>query len=148
MEHDTCLYSWLSCLLSELEGEGEVLTCTREVNNTSDHYAISVKKDGAIVGHSPRKISLLCSLFLRRGGSNHSPQSRTRVCVSLSVTFKFSYRKWLNVHLSFDLPTKIFCTTKYSTFMVDELTEKLLITCLVLFSLFHLLLCYTLSGLS
>ena len=77
---DLILYLWLSCLLSELEQwnpvVGEVLTCTREVNNTSDHYAVSVKKDGAIVGHLPRKISRLCSLFLRSGGSNHSPQNQ------------------------------------------------------------------------
>uniref|UniRef100_A0A1X7T090 HIRAN domain-containing protein n=1 Tax=Amphimedon queenslandica TaxID=400682 RepID=A0A1X7T090_AMPQE len=31
-------------------------------------YAVSVIKDGVVVGHLPKKISRLCSLFIRRGG--------------------------------------------------------------------------------
>ena len=48
---------------------GEELACEREPTNTSDRYAVAVVKDGVIIGHLPRKISNICSLFLRRGGT-------------------------------------------------------------------------------
>ena len=42
---------------------GEVLMCMRETHNTQDRYAIAVKKSQTVVGHLPRKISRVCSLF-------------------------------------------------------------------------------------
>ena len=42
----------------------ETLDCTQESSNPRDRYAVSVQKDGQIVGHLPRKISRLCSLFI------------------------------------------------------------------------------------
>lgn len=48
---------------------GEVLVCTRERRNAVDRYAVSVVKDDNVVGHLPRKISKVCSLFLERGGT-------------------------------------------------------------------------------
>ena len=48
---------------------GEHLTCQRERGNTADAYAVSVIKDGTIVGHLPRRISCACTLFMRRGGT-------------------------------------------------------------------------------
>ena len=48
---------------------GEVLDCEREPGNAKDRYAVAVKKDVTVIGHLPRKISHLCSRFLRRGGS-------------------------------------------------------------------------------
>lgn len=48
---------------------GEVLDCVREPQNSSDRYAIAVKKDQTTIGHLPRKLSRLCSLFMRRGGT-------------------------------------------------------------------------------
>ena len=59
---------------------GEMLCCAREVGNVLDRYAVSVLKDGDIVGHLPRKISKVCSLFLRRGGSISCEISGTRRC--------------------------------------------------------------------
>ena len=47
----------------------EVLSCEREVGNVHDTFAVAVKKDDIIVGHCPRKISLICSIFIRRIGS-------------------------------------------------------------------------------
>ncbi len=48
---------------------GERLPCIREPANQIDRYAVAIKKsDGTIIGHLPKKISKLCSLFLRRGG--------------------------------------------------------------------------------
>ena len=46
----------------------EHLTCRRETTNESDRYAVAVLKDGNVKGHLPRKVSRICSLFLRRGG--------------------------------------------------------------------------------
>ena len=48
---------------------GENLVCERQPNNERGRYAVSVKQDGTIIGHLPRKFSRVCSLFLRRGGS-------------------------------------------------------------------------------
>ena len=50
---------------------GEILTCERDRHNTTDRYAVAVMKSGIVVGHLPRKISRMCSLFLRRGGNIH-----------------------------------------------------------------------------
>jgi len=51
----------------------EQLTCEREVGNSHNPLAVAIKKliDGSntIVGHVPRHISPLCSVFIRRGGS-------------------------------------------------------------------------------
>jgi len=48
---------------------GEHLVCKREEGNPQERYAIAVKKYGNIVGHMPCNISMLCSLFIRRGGT-------------------------------------------------------------------------------
>ena len=59
----------------ESPADGEVLRCEREVGNSHDTYAVAVKKliDGhyVVVGHVPRKISSICSIFIRRGGTIH-----------------------------------------------------------------------------
>ena len=47
---------------------GENLKCVREVGNRSDVFALAVVKAGETVGHLPRKISSICSIFLRNGG--------------------------------------------------------------------------------
>ena len=48
---------------------GETLVCEREPTNDKDRYAVAVKKCGTIVGHMPKKLSRLGSLFLLRGGA-------------------------------------------------------------------------------
>ena len=48
---------------------GEVLSCTRETVNLHDHYAVKVERSGVIVGHLPKKISTICSLFISNGGT-------------------------------------------------------------------------------
>lgn len=40
---------------------GEELECTRESDNSSDPYAVAVKKASAIVGHIPKRISAASS---------------------------------------------------------------------------------------
>ena len=48
---------------------GEVLTCARETVNLHDHFAVKGLRAGVIVGHLPKKISTICSLFLSKGGT-------------------------------------------------------------------------------
>ena len=50
---------------------GEHLVCEREISNQHDMYAVAVKlpANRKTIGHLPRKISRVCSLFIRRGGS-------------------------------------------------------------------------------
>ena len=52
---------------------GEVLVCERELRNVEDCYAIAVTKDETVIGHLPRNLSRVCSLFtcvfIRRGGT-------------------------------------------------------------------------------
>ena len=48
---------------------GEVLITERELHNMADRYAIAVKKhSGETVGHLPRKILRLFSMFIDQGG--------------------------------------------------------------------------------
>ena len=47
----------------------EELQCKREPVNVHDPYAVAVVKAGVIVGHVARKISALCSTFIRKGGT-------------------------------------------------------------------------------
>ena len=51
----------------------ENLPCKGEMGSLHDPQTVAVKKmiDGAlqVVGHVPRKISSICSIFIRRGGS-------------------------------------------------------------------------------
>ena len=46
---------------------GEELECRREGDNDFDQYAVAVLRRG-VVGHIPRKISTLSSIFLQRNG--------------------------------------------------------------------------------
>ena len=45
------------------------LFCSPEVGNVVDRYAVAVKKEsGETVGHFPRKILRMCSMFIQQGG--------------------------------------------------------------------------------
>ena len=44
-------------------------SCVREIHDPKGRYAVSVAKDGTIVGQIPDEISRACTLFLLRGGS-------------------------------------------------------------------------------
>ena len=48
---------------------GEQLPCQREPINSKDPFAVAVVKSHVTVGHIPRKISSICSMFLRHGGT-------------------------------------------------------------------------------
>ena len=48
----------------------EVLSCTRESGNIHDLYAVAIRNiTNDIVGHVPRAISTLCSIFILQGGT-------------------------------------------------------------------------------
>ena len=51
------------------EDIGQELTCKREPGNRSDTHAVAVTKADIIIGHVPRIISPICSIFIRRGGT-------------------------------------------------------------------------------
>ena len=57
----------------ENPSEDDELICEREVGNPRDTHAVAIKKSIAggccTVGHIPRKISSICSIFIRRGGA-------------------------------------------------------------------------------
>ena len=57
---------------------GEQLECVQEPANLHDRYAVAVLKEETVVGHVPRKISIVCCLFLRRGGTIVSTITGTR----------------------------------------------------------------------
>ena len=49
-----------------------------EPTNTIDQYAVAVIRSGLVVGHLPKTISRVCSLFLRRGGTIYCIVTNTR----------------------------------------------------------------------
>ena len=57
---------------------GKLLSCVRETGNVFDPFAVCVQKDGDIVGHVPRKISAICSLFMRQNGTIHCKVTGSR----------------------------------------------------------------------
>ena len=53
--------------------------CEREIGNVVDRYAVAAKNDSRItVGHLPRKISRICSIFLMGGGTIMATVTRRR----------------------------------------------------------------------
>ena len=81
---------------------GEELECDREPENSCDRYTVAVKRSGVVIGHLPRKISRVCSLFLRRGGvisytgtgleiGNYYSSSIDRTSTRLSRTYTITY---------------------------------------------------------
>ena len=47
---------------------GQVLPCQQERSNVHDPYSVAIVDGNTVVGHVPRAISAVCSLFLRRNG--------------------------------------------------------------------------------
>ena len=46
----------------------EEFPCKREDGNGFDPFAVAVCNGDIVIGHVPRKISSVCSLYIRRGG--------------------------------------------------------------------------------
>ena len=67
----------------------------REPSNEHNRYAVASKNDGVIIGHSPRRISRSCSLFLRRGSSIAYQQSLRKINVLFFRSKKISCVKFL-----------------------------------------------------
>ena len=45
----------------------EGLVCVMDPSNSHNRYAVAVEKDGTIIGHSPRRVSRVSTLFLKKG---------------------------------------------------------------------------------
>ena len=48
---------------------GEELPCRIKLSNPHDLFAVAICKSDIVVGHVPKRISSICSSFLRQGGS-------------------------------------------------------------------------------
>ena len=77
---------------------GEYIVFAREEDNLQDHYAVPVLKHGEIIGHLPRTISTMSSLFIRRGGriqcevTDHHCYSRDLPQGGMEVPCKLHFR--------------------------------------------------------
>ena len=96
--HGYCVYQdiWTPVI-------GEELTCVRELGNMIDKYAVVVLRDNStVVGHLPRTLSRMCSLFLLCGGviiCGVTGARRHCYCISegrLDIPCKLIFRKKLN----------------------------------------------------
>ena len=86
--------------------------CEREPENTSDRYVVAVKKEGTIMGHLSRKVSRVCSLFLRRRGT-----------IECTVTGRRKYSANL-AQGGFEVP----CSLLFKTFMEPVDSESPLLS--------------------
>ena len=48
---------------------GKILQSRREPDNSYDNFVVAIIEDDIVVGHVPRNISVLCNLFLKKGGT-------------------------------------------------------------------------------
>ena len=111
---------------------GEVLECHREPTNATDRYAVAVTKAATIIGHLPRKLSKVCSLFLRRGGSIRSTVTGRRRYSSdllqggLEIPFQFSLYNYFRAKnfRPFSADENIFTTKKkqITVYMTNSLS--------------------------
>ena len=103
------LYSRLPRIQRDMAAAiGEELECDREPGNSCDRYAVAVKRSGVVIGHLPRKVSRVCSLFLRRGG-----------VISCTVTGgrQYSGHRLYSGHL---LPPITFATSLFAAIITRE----------------------------
>lgn len=45
-----------------------MLSCERDIGNSHDTFAFDIKNSSEVVGHVPRFLSSICSIFIQRGG--------------------------------------------------------------------------------
>ena len=43
---------------------GEVLSCERDIGNSHDTFTVAIKNSSEVVGHVPRFLSSICSIFI------------------------------------------------------------------------------------
>ena len=78
----------------------EILPYQRDIGNNFDTFAVAVVKEGTIVGYCPRKFSVPCFIFIRRGGSitcqvtgGRRYSSGGSLCIEISIKEQARYRK-------------------------------------------------------
>ena len=52
-----------------LHAIGKILQSRRQLDNSYDSFAVAIIEDDTNVGHVLRNISVVCDLFLRKGGA-------------------------------------------------------------------------------
>ena len=96
-----------------------MLQCQRQTGNRHNPHAVArTLTDGRVVGHMPRNISPVCSIFIRRGGS---------------ITCTVSDRRRYSADLEqggLEIPCKIKFSTSSSVEKDSEKAEKLVTTAL------------------
>lgn len=60
---------------------GQKFTCNREFGYARDRYAVAVVRNAETIGHIPKRISQVCSIFIRQGGS---------ICCTITGNRKYS----------------------------------------------------------
>ena len=71
---------------------GKSLVCEREPLNSSNRYGVAVLKDNAVVGHLPRQLSWMLSLFILRNDTTDCLFTGGRI-YSTNPTFSNKYKK-------------------------------------------------------
>ena len=73
---------------------GETMLCSRELTNGHDPFVVKVSQlhgeDERIVGHLPRKISSICSIFLRKSGKNSTSLWHAAHEIATSINFEIT----------------------------------------------------------
>ena len=63
------LLGYVVCYVGRMHATvGDQLGCAREPGNCQDTFAVAIIKDDVTVGHVPRSILPVCSIFIRQGG--------------------------------------------------------------------------------
>ena len=118
--------------------DGKILLCKREVGNTHDPFSVAITKGttGIVVGHVPRIISPICSIFIRQGGtiscrangsrrySSDLPQGGLEVpCIlTFSTPNAREIEKTKKLSLSVSVSASIQATTGISATSVPDIT--------------------------
>ena len=65
VEMMSCIRGYHECQREWEPIHGDTLECKCETSNHKTRYAVTMLKDIKTVGHSPKKISKICSLFFK-----------------------------------------------------------------------------------
>ena len=103
---------------------GEWLVCKNGPGNPRDRYAVAVCKVGdEMVGHLPRNISTMCSIFIQHGGIIYCTVSGRQQCsrdfpqggMGIQKNSLENFRDWRLIHENREsFPPQTICIIRYS----------------------------------
>ena len=111
----------------------EEFPCKREDGKRFDPFAVAVCNGDIVIGHVPKKISSVCSLYIRGGGEIHCSVTGSRRfsadleqggLYSAHAWFKFSQFKFSYAHMAYELYEN-FHHTKISRYTVCHRVGRL-----------------------